>query len=316
MARKGCKMDRRVIVEISGERLDIYLARIYPDMTRSSLQRLIAEKNVIVNGKTPTKSYIVNENDEIYLKVSEIKPLELVAQDIPIDVVFEDSYLLVVNKRQGMVVHPASGNVSGTLVNALLRHCKGELSGINGVERPGIVHRLDKDTSGLMVVAKTNAAHISLSEQLKNHDISRVYEAVVYGKIKNDRGTIEAPIGRHATERKRMSVTHKNSRSAITHYTVIDSNNTYSYIQCRLETGRTHQIRVHLSYIGHPLVGDRVYAGKRPGLGLTGQCLHSREITFKHPFTGEMMHLQSELPEYFISLLAKIDMLNSMEKRR
>lgn len=251
------------------------------------------------------KNYKVEEGDVIEVSLPEVKEAEIVPEDIPLDIVYEDHDLLVINKARGMVVHPAAGNWSGTLVNALMFHCGRELSAINGVLRPGIVHRLDKDTSGLMLVAKNDLSHNHLAQQIKDHTVRREYHTVVIGNLREDEGTIDAPIGRHKTDRKRMAVTEQNSRDARTHYKVLARFSGFTYASCLLETGRTHQIRVHMSHIGHPVVGDSTY-GARDKLGLSGQCLHSKNITFVHPRTGEEMYFESELPGYFEDVLKKM----------
>ena len=294
--------------ELNGERADSAVS-VLSGLTRSAAQRLIHEGLVTVNGCLCDKSLHIKPGDRITVTLPELKPLEAQPQAIPLDIVYEDAELLVVNKCKGMVVHPAAGNADGTLVNALLAHCGGSLSGINGVVRPGIVHRIDKDTSGLLLVAKTDRAHLSLAAQIKAHTVSRVYEAVVRGVIKDDSGTVDAPLGRHPTERKRMAVTQKNSRNAVTHYEVIARYPQYTHLRLKLETGRTHQIRVHLAYIGHPVAGDQVYAGTakvKAEVGLQGQCLHAREIGFVHPVTGEHLAFKSPLPAYFTEFLNRI----------
>lgn len=294
-----------------GKRLDTWLAsQDEVDITRSFAAKLIDDGNVLVNGKVASKSIKLNTGDEITLTMPDPVGLSVEPENIPLDIVYEDSDLLVVNKPKGMVVHPAAGNYQGTLVNALLWHCKGELSGINGVIRPGIVHRIDKNTSGLLIVAKTDKAHLGLAEQIKAHSFTREYEAICTdGRFKESAGTINAPIGRDKNNRKRMCVTETNSRPAITHYKVLEelherSVGTCSYVNFRLETGRTHQIRVHSAYIGHPILGDEVYG--KPYKGCEGQCLHARKIGFVHPITGEYLEFTSELPEYFSRLLEKM----------
>lgn len=294
-----------------GKRLDTWLAsQDEVDITRSFAAKLIDDGNVLVNGKVASKSIKLNTGDEITLTMPDPVGLSVEPENIPLDIVYEDSDLLVVNKPKGMVVHPAAGNYQGTLVNVLLWHCKGELSGINGVIRPGIVHRIDKNTSGLLIVAKTDKAHLGLAEQIKAHSFTREYEAICTGgRLKESAGTINAPIGRDKNNRKRMCVTETNSRPAITHYKVLEelherSVGTCSYVNFRLETGRTHQIRVHSAYIGHPILGDEVYG--KPYKGCEGQCLHARKIGFVHPITGEYLEFTSELPEYFSRLLEKM----------
>ena len=280
-------------------RLDVFLSEKL-NLTRSSVQKLIEGENVTVNGKYPDKSYKLKPNDQIAVVIPEPEPLSVEAENIPLEIIYEDDYLLVVNKPKGMVVHPAPGNYSGTLVNALMWHCKDSLSGINGVLRPGIVHRIDKDTSGLLIVAKNDLAHQHLAEQIKEHSFTRAYEAVVVGNVKTDEGNIELPIGRHPVNRKQMAVTYKNSKPAKTHYRVLERNDGLTHIRLTLFTGRTHQIRVHMSYMGHPVAGDLVYGragAKYKSLG--GQCLHAKKIGFIHPKTQEYMEFESELPNYF-----------------
>ncbi len=301
-------MEYRFIVseEKAGQRIDKFLSENISDRSRSFIASVIEDGEALVNGKVVSKSYKVSTEDVVCVSVSDATELEAVPQNIPIDIIYEDGDLIVVNKPKGMVVHPAAGNPDGTLVNALLYHCKGKLSGINGVLRPGIVHRIDKNTSGLLVVAKSDRAHFSLSEQIKEHSMTREYRAVIYGHLKEQEGTVDAPIGRSAVDRKRMCVTDKNSKYAVTHYTVIEEFKDFSYISCKLETGRTHQIRVHMSYIGHPLAGDDVYGPKKVITELSGQCLHAMRLGFKHPVSGEYMEFTSELPDYFQRFLEKV----------
>ena len=294
-------------VSLAGERLDKYLSAQMTDFTRNAVARLIADGNVAVNGSIVNKNYKCRENDEITVTVPDAVPLEAEAENIPLDIVYEDKDLLVVNKQKGMVVHPAAGNYTGTLVNALLYHCKDSLSGINGVIRPGIVHRIDKDTSGLLIVAKNDLAHIHLAQQIKDHSFSRAYQAVVYGNIKEDEGTVNLPIGRSPKDRKKMAVTDKNSKNAVTHFQVIKRYGNFTHIRCVLETGRTHQIRVHMAYLGHSLAGDSVYGPKKVIKSLNGQCLHAGEIGFVHPTTGEYMEFKASLPEYFTDFLYKLE---------
>lgn len=287
---------------LDGVRADKALASLRPDISRSAFGKLFEDGAVTVNGKQCAKHRLLREGDEVRFTLPEVRPLEVAAQQIPLDVVYEDGDVLVVNKPKGMVVHPAAGNPDGTLVNALLWHCGDSLSGINGVARPGIVHRIDKDTSGLLLVAKNDTAHRSLAAQLKAHTCNRVYEAVVTGNLRQNSGTVDAPIGRHPTQRKKMAVTQKASRSAVTHYKVVARYRGYTHVCLRLETGRTHQIRVHMAYIGHPVAGDAVYG--KPAPGLDGQCLHARTIGFVHPSTGKYMEFTSPLPEYFTKFLS------------
>lgn len=287
-------------------RLDVFLADRLNDMSRSAVSKLIENGHVTLNGVPVRKNrrILSGESYEVYLP--EPVETETRAQNIPLDIVFEDADVIVVNKPRGMVVHPAPGHPEGTLVNALLAHCGDSLSGIGGEKRPGIVHRIDKDTSGLIIAAKNDTAHRSLSSQLKNRSLSRTYEAVVIGNIKDDAGTVHAAIGRHPKDRKRQTVTDKNARDAVTHYEVLGRYNGYTHIRCRLETGRTHQIRVHMAYVGHPILGDLVYGRKKPEKGITGQCLHARELKFVHPKKGERICLSTELPLYFTEVLDRL----------
>ena len=293
--------------ENAGDRLDKIICLEESSLSRSAVQKLIADGKVTVNGSVATKSLKLKAGDEVYLEIPDPVELKAEPQDIPVEIVYEDDDLLVVNKPRGMVVHPAPGNPDGTLVNALLFHCKGQLSGINGVMRPGIVHRIDKDTSGLLIVAKNDTAHLFLAEQIKEHSFTREYEAVVHGNIKADNGSIDAPIGRHPVKRKQMAVTPENSKNAITHFTVLQRFGEFTHVRLRLETGRTHQIRVHMSYIGHAVAGDEVYGPKNVVKGLGGQCLHAKKIGFIHPQTHKYMEFDSELPQYFNSFLAKMN---------
>ena len=289
----------------SGERIDALLAR--SGYTRSGAARLIAAGQVTRNGKPVKKSDLTGAGDVILVEENDAPaPAAAVAQDIPLDIVYEDGDLIVVNKPRGLVVHPAPGHPDRTLVNALLHHCGGSLSGIGGEQRPGIVHRIDRDTSGLLIVAKNDFAHQSLSAQLADRSLSRIYEAVVHGGFRADSGTVDAPIGRHPADRKRMAVTEKNSRRAVTHWEVIERYAGYTHIRCKLETGRTHQIRVHMAHIGHPLLGDMVYGAGKSEKGLEGQCLHARTLKFIHPRTGEHVELTSPLPEYFTGVLSRL----------
>lgn len=292
--------------ELSGERIDKVVTLKCDLTSRSAAQRILDEGGVSVNGASVTKNYKVKTGDKIAVQVPEAKELEVKAENIPLDIRYEDSDLLVVNKPKDMVVHPAAGNYDGTLVNALLYHCKDSLSGINGVIRPGIVHRIDKDTSGLLIVAKNDFAHINLAEQIKAHSFTRQYQSVVYGRLKNESGKIDAPIGRHPVDRKKMTVTPKNSKNAVTHYKLIEQYDNFAHVRLKLETGRTHQIRVHMSYIGHPVAGDPVYGPKKVIEYLGGQCLHAGLIGFKHPRTGKYIEIESELPEYFTDFLRRI----------
>jgi len=291
------------IAEESNIRIDKYIQ--IENMPRSQVQKLIDEGNVTVNGKVVKTSYKLKSGDEITVVVPDPVELDVKAENIPLDIVFEDEHMLVINKPQGMVVHPAAGNYEGTLVNALLYHCKGSLSGINGVLRPGIVHRIDKDTSGLLLVAKTNEAHLSLSEQIKNKTAYRHYICITTGHILQKKGIINAPIGRHPTSRLKMAVTPTNSKEAITHFEVLEYLNNATYVALKLETGRTHQIRVHMQYIGHPIVGDPLYLNKN-AYNLKGQALHAERISFNHPKTNERMEFYAPPPKYFTELLEKL----------
>ena len=298
--------ERRILEperEKTGQRLDCYLSEAL-EVTRSAVQNWLEQGLVRVNGRPQEKNYRLREGDRIEAELPAPAPCQAVAEDIPLDIVYEDDDLLVVNKPKGMVVHPAAGNPSGTLVNALLAHCGDSLSGINGVLRPGIVHRIDKDTSGLLIVAKNDFAHQGLAEQIKAHSFDRIYEAVVCGHLREAAGRVDAPIGRHPVHRKRMAVTDRHSRQAVTHYETIREYPGYAHIRLRLETGRTHQIRVHMAYLGHPVAGDVVYGKPLPGL--QGQCLHAREIGFRHPRSGAYLHFTSPLPAYFTTVLEQI----------
>lgn len=291
---------------LAGIRIDKALSLVFDDFTRSHIQSVLSDGAVKVNGKTVGKSCKLSPGDEVVFTVPEPTILSAEPEDIPLDIVYEDSDLLVVNKPRGLVVHPAPGNESGTLVNALMYHCKGSLSGINGVIRPGIVHRIDKDTSGLLIVAKNDFSHEKLAMQIKGHSFKRQYRAVVHGNIKDDFGTVDAPIGRSTKDRKKMCVTDKNSRHAVTHYEVLDRFDGFTYIKVTLETGRTHQIRVHMSYIGHPVAGDPVYGPKNGVTKLNGQCLHAGLIGFIHPRDGRYMEFESDLPDYFTAFLKSL----------
>ena len=294
-----------IFCETAGLRLDSFLSEQLPDMSRSAAQKLMEQGHVLVNGQSVKKNYKTRAEDEIEITLPEPQIVDIQPENIPLDVRYEDEDVIVINKPKGLVVHPAPGHWSGTLVNGLMYHCAGSLSGINGELRPGIVHRIDMDTSGLLIVAKNDFAHASLAEQLKDHSLSRIYEAVVVGNIRSDSDTIDAPIGRHPADRKKMAVTEKNSRPAVTHFQVIDRYQGYTHLRLQLETGRTHQIRVHLSWQNHPIVGDSVY-GKGKELGLSTQCLHARQLSFRHPRTGETVTVESPLPEYFETVLKKL----------
>ena len=294
--------------EFVGERIDKFLSCRLEEVSRSYIQKLIKEGHVSVNGKPVKANYKLGAGDEISVEIPEAKEPDILPEDIPLDILYEDQDILVVNKPKGMVVHPAAGHYSGTLVNALMYHCKDSLSGINGVMRPGIVHRIDMDTTGSLLVCKNDEAHRILAEQLKEHTIRREYHAIVYGNIKEDTGTVDAPIGRHPTDRKKMSINHKNGKQAVTHYEVLESFGNFTYIRCRLETGRTHQIRVHMASLHHPLLGDEVYgpSSRPPFPGLKGQVLHAKILGIYHPATGEYMEFDAPLPQYFVDLLQKL----------
>ena len=290
----------------AGVRIDKYLSDVSEDLSRSAASRLIFEENVTVNGEPVKKNYKTEAGDLIVVLTDEPQPVDITPEDIPLEVVYEDGHLLVVNKPKGMVVHPAPGHYSGTLVNALMYHCGESLSGINGELRPGIVHRIDKNTSGLLVVAKSDIAHAGLSEQIKDHSFTREYLAICYGNIKEDERTVDAPIGRHKTDRKKKCVTELNSKPAITHIRVLERYDGFTYILCRLETGRTHQIRVHLAHIGHPIAGDDVYGPSKVITTLGGQCLHAYKLGFIHPVTGEYLEFTADPPESFVKFREKL----------
>ncbi len=289
-----------------GGRIDAFIAAALPEISRSAVQRLIESGCILLNGQPVKKNHKVSAGEIFAVNIPDPAKTEIEAEDLALDVIYEDDDVIVINKPRGMVVHPAPGHDSGTLVNALMHHCGDSLSGIGGEIRPGIVHRIDKDTSGLIISAKNDFAHTGLSDQLKDHTLARVYEAVVCGRVRDDGGTVNVPIGRHPTDRKKQSVRSKTAREAVTHYEVIARYNGYTHIRCRLETGRTHQIRVHMAHIGHPILGDLVYGRKKTEKGLSGQCLHARELTFIHPRTGLPVHLESPLPEYFTAVLARL----------
>lgn len=301
---------KELIIEVNaeneGERIDKYLSVLVSSASRTSIQNSIENGYVFVNGKNVNKKYKVQIGDEVKICEQELKVLDAKPENIPLDIVFEDEHLLVVNKPRGMVVHPAPGNYEGTLVNALLYHCKDSLSGINGVLRPGIVHRIDKDTSGLLIVAKTDTAHLGLAEQIKEHSFTREYNAVICGHLKEQSGTVKAPIGRSTKDRKKMCVTEANSKNAVTHYTVIQEYDKYSHISLKLETGRTHQIRVHMAHLGHSIAGDAVYGNDKFSAYLGGQCLHAIKIGFIHPVTNEYLEFTTDLPQYFKEFLDRI----------
>ncbi|HOK42856.1 MAG TPA: RluA family pseudouridine synthase [Thermoclostridium caenicola] len=294
--------------EDAGLRLDVWLTEKLSDVTRSFVQKLIEDKHVLVDGSAVKSGFKLKKGMTVRVRIPEPVSAELKPQDIPLDVVYEDADIIVINKQKDMVVHPAAGNWDGTLVNALLNHCGDSLSDINGVIRPGIVHRIDKDTSGLLVVAKNNAAHLRLSDMLKRHEIVRTYEAIVDGVIREESGRIDAPIGRHPTNRLKMAVTFRNAKEAITHYTVVRRYPSHTWVRLKLETGRTHQIRVHMAYIGHPVTGDPLYGKKCSLMDTGGQVLHARFLEFMHPTTGQFMHFEAPLPDYFTRL---VDLLES-----
>lgn len=287
-------------------RLDKYLAEQFPEQTRSYLQKLIKDGEVLVNGKNVKTGYQLSKGDEVSVSIPEPKELDVEPQKLDLDIVYEDEDVILINKPKGMVVHPAPGHTTDTLVNGLLYHCKDNLSGINGVARPGIVHRIDRDTTGILIVCKNDMSHNSIAAQLKEHSINRRYRALVHGNLKEDHGTVEGAIGRHPIDRKKMAINEKNGKPAVTHYTVLERFGSYTLIECKLETGRTHQIRVHMTSIGHPLVGDAVYGPAKCPFKLQGQCLHAMVLGFVHPRTGEYMEFSAELPEYFEELLRKL----------
>lgn len=296
-----------VLESQAGIRIDKFLADELPELSRSYIQKLIKEDQITVNGSIVKANYKLSAEDVVIVVRPELKEPDILAEDIPLDILYEDSDILIVNKPKGMVVHPSAGHYSGTLVNALMYYCKEDLSGINGVMRPGIVHRIDMDTTGSLIVCKNDFAHQNIAAQLKEHDIKRVYHAIVHGVIKEDEGTIDAPIGRHPIERKKMSINHKNGKEAVTHYKVIKRFKNYTYIQCQLETGRTHQIRVHMASLKHPLLGDSVYGPAKCPFRLQGQTLHAKILGIMHPRTGEYIEVDTPLPEYFSSLLVKLE---------
>lgn len=293
-------------IEKGGERIDKYLSEQLEDMTRSHIQKLIKENMVRVNGMAVKSNFKLSASDQIEVEIPELKEPDILPENIPLDILYEDQDILVVNKPKGMVVHPAPGHYTGTLVNAIMYHCKDNLSGINGVMRPGIVHRIDMDTTGSLLICKNDRAHQALAEQLKEHSITRKYHAIVHGRLKEDEGTIDKPIGRHPIDRKKMSVHCTNGREAITHYRVLKRFQQFTYIECQLETGRTHQIRVHMSSIGHPILGDQIYGPAKCPYKLQGQTLHAKVLGITHPITGEYMEFDAPLPDYFQALLEKM----------
>ena len=287
-------------------RLDVFLKQNIEEISRTYIQKLIKDGYANVNGTVPKTNYKVNSGDKVCLNVPETEEPDIVAQEMPLDIVYEDDDVILINKPKGMVVHPAAGHYTGTLVNGLMHHCKDKLSGINGVLRPGIVHRIDMDTTGILIACKNDVAHQKISEQLKEHSITRRYRALVYGVIKEDEGVVDAPIGRHPIDRKKMAINLKNGKNAITHYRVLERFREYTYIECELETGRTHQIRVHMASLHHPLVGDQVYGPEKNPFHLQGQCLHAMVLGFVHPRTHEYMEFCADLPQYFSELLKKL----------
>ena len=295
-----------VEAEDEGNRIDKYISSQFPDFSRSYIQKIIKDGKVFVNDKTIKASYKVTEGDNIYLEIPKLSIPDIIPENIPLDILHEDDDVIIVNKPKGMVVHPSAGHYTGTLVNALLYHCKDNLSGINGIMRPGIVHRIDMDTTGSLIVCKNDKTHRAIAEQMKVHSITRRYRAIVHGTVKEDSGTINAPIGRHPLERKKMAVNEQNGKPAVTHYQVLKRFRQFTYIECELETGRTHQIRVHMASIHHPLLGDTVYGPSKCPYPLQGQTLHAMTIGFLHPSTGEYMEFSAPLPDYFEKLLAKM----------
>ena len=291
---------------MDGERLDAFLSRSAEGLSRSAAQKLIADGNVLLNGRPARKNDRLRLGDSVELTIPEPREVDIAPKQMPLDIVYEDEDVAVINKPKGLVVHPAAGHQDDTLVNGLLYAMGDSLSGINGELRPGIVHRIDKDTSGLLAIAKNDLAHTVLASQLKDHSMARTYEAIVCGNLKEDRGTVDAPIGRHPTDRKKMCVTQRNSKSAVTHWEVVERFRGYTHIRCRLETGRTHQIRVHMAYIGHPILGDTVYGHKKPELGQDSQCLHAGALCFRHPRDGHPVMVFAPLPDYFQSVLEKL----------
>ena len=299
-----------LFADTAGERLDAFLARAVEGLTRSAAQRLLDEGCVLVNGKPGKKNCKLNTGDEISVEIPEPKPVDIVPKEIPLEIVYEDEDVLVINKPKGLVVHPAAGHQDDTLVNGLLYAMGDSLSGINGELRPGIVHRIDKDTSGLLAVAKNDLAHVVLASQLKDHTMARTYQCIVCGSLKEDSGTVNAPIGRHPSDRKKMCINERNGKDAVTHWEVIKRYRGYTHVQCRLETGRTHQIRVHMASIGHPILGDTVYGRKKPELGQSSQVLHAGVLCFRHPRDERPVMVMADLPEYFKEVLEKLERMN------
>ena len=295
-----------ISAEKADERIDKFLSGELSELSRSYIQKLLKEEQVLVNGRVIKANYKTQSGDYIEFHIPDPEVLDILPENIPLDILYEDDYVLVVNKPKDMVVHPSAGHTSGTLVNAVMAHCGEHLSGINGVLRPGIVHRIDKDTTGALLICKDDVVHRDLAEQLKEHSIKRRYRAVVQGNLKEDEGTVNAPVGRHPTDRKKMAINHKNGKEAITHYKVLERFGQATYIECRLETGRTHQIRVHMASLGHPLLGDTVYGSSKNPYHLQGQALHAMILGFVHPITGEYLEFEAPLPEYFSKLLEKL----------
>lgn len=293
--------------EYTGQRVDRQLSELMPELSRSYIQKLLKEGMVLANGKPVKANYKLNGKEELTVTIPDAAELDIEPENIPLDILYEDEDLLVVNKPKGMVVHPAAGHYSGTLVNALMYHCGRDLSGINGVLRPGIVHRIDKDTTGSVIACKNDKAHRCIAEQLKEHSINRRYRAICFGELNQEEGTIDQPIGRHPNDRKKMAVNHQNGKRAVTHYRVLQRFQGYTYIECVLETGRTHQIRVHMASIGHPLLGDEVYSNRKSPFKLQGQTLHAKTLGFIHPTTGEYLEIDAPLPEYFEHLLTVLE---------
>ncbi|MBR0278207.1 MAG: RluA family pseudouridine synthase [Clostridia bacterium] len=298
-------METKKFVADESIRIDKFLTNKMPEITRSHIQKLIETGNVLADGIPIKSNYKPKIGQNITVIIPNAQSVEITAENIDIDIVYEDEHLLIVNKPQNMVVHPAAGNYKGTLVNALMHHCGSSLSGINGEIRPGIVHRIDKDTSGLLLVAKNDIAHTELAKQIKEHTLTRKYIAIVHGNIKDDEGIIDSPIGRHPTDRKKMCITQKNSRNAVTHFKVLERFGTYTFVECRLETGRTHQIRVHMASIGHPVLGDKTYGVKKEKYNLSGQLLHAKVLGFIHPYTKKYMEFETDIPDRFIKFLHK-----------
>ena len=299
-------IEKRIIADVNNERLDSYISKSNLDLSRSMVQKLIKENRVFVNGKNEKESYKIKVNDNITIQIEDPKSSKLEAQDIPLNIIYEDNDIIVINKPKGMVVHPGNGNPDNTLVNAVLAHCKGSLSGIGGEIRPGIVHRIDKDTSGLIIVAKNDKSHINLSEQIKNHEVTKIYTALVKGNISEDEATIDMPIGRDKKDRKKMSVT-RDGKEAVSHIKVVKRYGNYTLIRVKIDTGRTHQIRVHMAKIGHPVIGDEVYSSGKNEFGVKGQMLHSTILKFKHPISGKEIKLEAPLPQYFEDVLSKLE---------